>query len=94
MGLCALNGRRLARTELFIYLYKCAVDIDRCVLLKGRGHSLVLAEQLIYFEIGGFAEGTHKGAYRQLAVFVYTDIKRTVRCSLVLEPCAAVRYDG
>ena len=43
---------------------------------------------------GGFAEGTHKGAYRQLAVFVYTDIKRTVRCSLVLEPCAAVRYNG
>ncbi len=76
---CALYRRRLAGTELFVYVDK-SVRVVLCLVLLEDSllEAVVLAEELVYLLIGAYTESTDKCGYRDLSVLVDTDVNDIV----------------
>ena len=91
----AFHRRRLARTQLFVYVDQRIFRVLGGILLEdGLGQTLVAAEHLCDLLVRTDAQGTDKGRDRDLAVFIDADIDHIVGIHFIFQPCATVRDNG
>ncbi len=94
MGLGAVDGRRLRRTQLLVDLDQTFLDVVRLILFDGGADSLVVAEEVEDLGVTSYAQRADKRGDGELSVLVDTDIENVVDVGLILQPRAAVRDDG
>ena len=94
MGLGAVDGRRLRRTQLLVDLDQTFLDVVRLILFDGGADSLVVAEEVEDLGVTSYAQRADKRGDGKLSVLVDTDIENVVDVGLILQPRAAVRDDG
>ena len=94
MSLSALHCRRLARAELAVYLLECVVLIIGGILFYSCKYPLIRAEIVDDLLVRAKTESPDEHCHRDLAVFIYTNVKHVVHVILIFEPCASVRDNG
>ncbi len=101
--LSAFNVRRLSRAQLFVDILERFFAESRLglfrfggngVLFEGGADLNVIAEHFENVVVAFNTERAYEYGYRDLAVFVDSDIEYVVCVGLVFKPCAAVRNDG
>ena len=93
MALCAVHCRRLARTQFSVYFQQCFFGVVGAVLFDGRNDAWVISKEFQDLSVAGKSESTDEGGYRQLSVFINTNIENVVGVGLIFKPCAAVWND-
>ena len=98
-----IHDGRIAGAELAVYLLERLITgvaardlfgfLRHEILVKSRFYQFFVSEHLVNIAVFGETERTEQHGYRELAVFVDTDIEYIGRIGLVLKPCTAIRYD-
>ncbi len=96
MGQRAFHRRRLARTQLFVYIDQqhlpCSWWCPSAGWSGADVHRLPNISEIL--PRPNRCPGTDKGRDRDLAVFIYADIDHIVGIHFIFQPCATVRDNG
>ncbi len=90
-ALCALDGKRLARTDLLVEFTKSALEIIGLILLKGGNDLRLFTEQIDNLGVSAYSEGADQRRNRDFAGTVYTHVKYVVGIRFVFQPRTSVR---
>ena len=90
MGLSAVYCWWFTWTQFSVNFQQSLFCVVGAVLFDGSLDSCIFSKEFQNLRIAGKTQGTDKGCYWQLSVFINTNIEDIVGVGFVLKPCAAV----